>query len=294
MKPFCFLLCCIIGIAVPCYSLCDNSFADLPPSGEYRFSRWAGKPLKVLYRIPPTVDQGSRIVIVMPGAKRNGEQYRSEWDSLAVTNNFILVVIEANLLQFPSEYEYNLGGVIDSTGEVRPRKEWLLTAIDKVFVDFKKRSGSAQENYILYGHSAGGCLVLMHQLFLSKSHAARVIAGNPAFFMLPSKAESFPFGLQNAPVTDLQLDRWYRKDLVLMLGDRDREQRTHELSNSEAANSQGPHVFARGLKFFQASLCHTAEQNKPHRWTLEIVPGVGHSNAEIAPHAVKYFKIDDR
>jgi hypothetical protein len=266
--------------------------ADWPPLGQYEFSAWAGPALTVYFSIPPQANKSSSIVVVMPGAKRNAEQYRDEWDHLATANGFITLVIEASLENFPSEYEYNLGGITNAAGELQPEETWLLSAIDLLFEDFTSRYSSQRKWYSLYGHSAGGGFAHLFPLFKPDSKAERIVAVNPAFFTMPHHKQDFPFALRRTSLPDSALGNWFSKRLVILLGDRDREPRTHPLSNGQEANLQGPHVFSRGLLFYQTCLCEAFAQDLPLKWHLEIVSGVGHSNAHMAAHAVKYILSD--
>ena len=117
-----------------------------PATGKYEFTRWAGPA--AFHRVlqpTPKATADSPILIIIPGVKRNAEEYRNEWDHLATANRFITLVVEATKKLFPTEYEYNVGGVINARGEVQPENRWLFSAIDPVFDDFKKRFGSHQD-----------------------------------------------------------------------------------------------------------------------------------------------------
>ena len=110
-----------------------------PATGKYEFTGWAGPQLTIYYSAPPQTTVDSPILIIIPGVKRNAEEYRDEWDHLATTNRFITLVVEATKNLFPTEYEYNVGGVINARGEVQPENHWLFSAIDPLFDDFKER-----------------------------------------------------------------------------------------------------------------------------------------------------------
>ena len=87
-----------------------------PATGKYEFTGWAGPQLTVYYSVPPKATAKSPILIIIPGVKRNAEEYRNEWDHLATANGFITLVVEATKKLFPTEYEYNVGGVINGRG----------------------------------------------------------------------------------------------------------------------------------------------------------------------------------
>ncbi|MEM8945367.1 MAG: alpha/beta hydrolase [Planctomycetota bacterium] len=260
-----------------------------PVDGVYRFADWDGPPLEVLFTIPKGADRHAPILMVIPGAKRNAADYRDQWHDLAVANNFITLVIGAPIASFPTEYDYNLGGVVDAEGIEQPIAKRLFASIERVFDDFVKRYGSNRETYDLYGHSAGGGFVHRYLLFNPRARVGRAVAANPAFVTLPDIDAAYPFGIAGVTIDRTSLAKWYDKRLVILLGDRDLDPRTKPLSNSEEARLQGPHVFARGLKLFREALASAREQNLSFRWQLEVVPNVGHSNTHMASHAVKHL-----
>ena len=202
------------------------------------------------------------------------------------------MVIQATKESFPTEYDYNLGGVANANGTTLPAERQLFSAIDALFEDFKARFGATRATYDLYGHSAGGGFVHRFLLFKPDAKVSTAIAANPAFVTMPAMTAEFPFGLRKAPLPDANVSRWFGKRLVILLGDRDLEPRTQPLSNSAQARAQGPHVFARGLRFFHSSLAFAQQRDVPFRWRLEVVPGVGHSNAHMASYAIKYLSLD--
>lgn len=178
---------------------------------------------------------------------------------------------------------------MNAAGEVQPAEKRLFSAIDLIFDDFKAKFGSTRDTYDLYGHSAGGGFVHRFLLFTPTAKVGRAVAANPAFVTMPDDEHDFPFGLRGAPLAKDALDQWFDKRLVVLLGDRDTNPRTKPLSNGPQARLQGPHVFARGLNFFHTSLAVAKEKGLPINWKIEVVPDVGHSNAHMASHAVKYL-----
>ncbi len=260
--------------------------------GSYLFDAWAGPALPIHYSIPPEAGADTRIVIVIPGARRNADVYREQWDHLAQANGFIVLVLEGNHEHFPTEWEYNAGGVLDAEGLVQPEDTRLFSGIEPLFDDFKQRFGSTVETYGLYGHSAGGGFVHRFVLFQPNARFDVAIAANPACFAMPNQDARYPFGLADAPIHDGDIERWLQTPLVVMLGELDTGPRTKPLSNGPEARAQGPSVYARGLAFMHAGLVAAAENDTELQWTLEVVHDVGHSNTHLAAHAVKYL-LDD-
>jgi hypothetical protein len=260
-----------------------------PATGSYQFDGWEGPALTVFYSVPPQSTADSPILIVIPGARRDAREYRDDWDSLATANRLITLVVGADLADFPTEYDYNAGGVVTAQGVPRPRSRRLYSAIEPLFEDFTRRFGSRRSSYALYGHSAGGQFAHTFRLFEPTARVDRVVAANPAFCMLPDHGPAYPFGLGGVTVSDEALKHWLTHPLVVLLGDRDLDPRTKPLSNGPEARLQGPHVFARGLGFYRSALAAASVREITLGWKLEVVHNVGHSNRQMASHAVKYL-----
>lgn len=264
---------------------------DWPLVGKYTFERDSLPDLRVFFTVPENSDSETPILIVVPGAQRNARNYRDEWRHLSEANQFITLVLEGTREDYPTEYEYNAGGVLSSKGELAEPKRWLFHAIEPLFGDFKARYGSERERYSLYGHSAGGGFVHRFMLFVPEARVDSAVAANPAFFTIPSTPEDpqpapYPFSCQDAGLSPDAIALWFNRPLTILLGERDTGPRTKPLSNGPLARAQGPSVYARGLHFYSSALAVAAEQDLALRWQLNVVPFVGHSNAHMASHAV--------
>jgi dienelactone hydrolase len=257
--------------------------------GVYTFDNWTGPPMRVFYSVPPDAGPDTRIVVVIPGARRNADDYRDQWHHLAMANGFIVLTIEGTTENYPTEWDYNAGGVLNADGEIQPEETRIFSVIEPMFDDFKTRFGSDRQTYGLYGHSAGGGFVHRFVLFEPDARFDVAIAANPAFFTIPDTSVAYPFGLSGASLPQGALQRWLDAPLVVMLADRDTGPRKNLISNSAEAIRQGPSVFARGLIFFHSALVAANMQGTELGWKIEVVQDVGHSNTNMASHAVKYL-----
>jgi len=262
---------------------------EWPEKGAYSFDRWAGPELGVQYAMPSAADGETPILIVVPGANRNAAEYRDQWQALCEANLFICLALEGSINCFPTEYDYNAGTVVSSDGVVQPEEEWLFTAIELIFDDFCERFGSNCQTYSIFGHSAGGGFVHRFALFKPNARFDAAVAANPAFFTMPNRDSMYPFGLRGASLSDGATSRWFRKRLFILLGDQDTGPRSRPLSGGPTANEQGPGVFTRGLRFFRSALIESEKIEVPLRWQLQVVHGVGHSNTEMAAHALGFL-----
>ena len=94
----------------------------------FEFNGWAGPPVRVFIGVPPGLKKQTPVVFVMHGVRRNAETYRDQWLDLARSSDFLLVVPEFRQEDFPGSAAYNLGGVFDDSGAVRPRALWAYSA----------------------------------------------------------------------------------------------------------------------------------------------------------------------
>lgn len=259
------------------------------PIGSYVTESPGGKPLGVHYCVPPGSGPDTPILIVIPGARRNAAEYRDQWADLATSNGLIVLTLEATQEHYPTEYDYNAGGVLDSNRRVRPASEWLFSAIEPLFEEFRERYGSSRAGYLLYGHSAGGGFVHRFLLMKPGARVERAVAANPAFCAYPTRDLEYPFGLGGLPLAEGATETWFAKPLVILLGDRDLNPRTKPLSNGPQARRQGPHVLARGVGLYHKALKAADRLGPALRWKLEVVHGVGHSNTHMASYAVRHL-----
>ncbi len=262
--------------------------------GSYVFEQGAFPKVSIHYALPETYSPETPIVFVIPGARRNADDYRDAWLPYAREHGFAVMTLECNLTNCPTEYSYNAGGVTNSSGKLQPEDTWLFSVLDPAFEDFKLRTGLTAPTYALYGHSAGGSFVHMFRLFKPQAKVSHSVSANAAFFLMPTKAEKYPFGFKNIKIKNSDVKTWMAQDMAILLGDKDVGPRTKKLSNGPKGRAQGPSVFARGLLFFHNSLSVAAELDVDLKWQIEVAHGVGHSNTNMIPFALKYLGVEGK
>ena len=117
----------------------------------------------------------------------------------------------------------------------------------------------------------------------------KAVAANPAFVTLPNKNESYPFGLKGLPIKKSMISDWLGKDLAIFLGEDDIDPRTKPLSNGPRARAQGASCLSRGKKLYREAKELAIKTNTGFGWSLSVIPGVGHDNKLIAPHAREFL-----
>jgi len=269
--------------------------AAVPPaeSAKGRFSyAQAGKSVTVWYYLPPAAGSRAPIVFVLPGIKRNGEDYLHDWIPLAEAGRFLLVVPEFSQAQFPGDEGYIYGNTVNTAGRPVPREQWSFSMIEPIFDAVRARTGNLSGSYGLYGHSAGAQFVQRFIYFVPRARLARAVAANAGWYMLPELATDFPYGLKGTPVTADDLQHALNLPLVVLLGTADTDSHDRVLRHTPQADAQGLYRFARGQFFFARALQSAQAQGVSFGWRLEKADGVGHSDPGMAPFAVHWLLSD--
>lgn len=272
---------CLLLCSMPC-------MADESRTG-FVFGQWEGPELQVFVTRPPGLTPDRPVIFVMHGMRRNAEEYRDQWHEQALAHNFLLLVPEFSLEDFPASRHYNLGNVVDEKGRKTDPATWSFNAIEKIFDDARQRFGMAAESYSLYGHSAGSQFVHRFLMFVPDARVARVVAANAGWYTLPDFSVEFPYGLKGSAVTPRRLVRALDTPLTILLGDQDTDPNEENLRRTPEALVQGPHRLARGYYFFASGRLNAKKLDAMIRWKLAVVEGVAHDNSRIAQVAVQFL-----
>lgn len=242
-------------------------------------------PIDVWYYAPARELGRVRILVVLPGRGRNGEEYRDDWVDEVRREGVLLLVPE-----FPSDVfsvdEYNLGNLVAETGEPIPREEWTFAVVEALFDHVREGVQSEQPGYYLYGHSAGAQFVHRFVLYMEGARVLHAVSANAGWYTVPDLSVSFPYGLRGGPpVSDGDVRRMVATPLTVLLGSADDEPDADGLRDDEGSREQGSTRFERGRHFFGVGQHAAVDRNTPLSWDLEVVEGVGHSNAEMAAPA---------
>ena len=209
-----------------------------------------GKSLTVWYFQPPDAVH-ARILFVMHGTLRNGEDYRNQWAALAQKYGLLLIVPEFSAKDYPSG-RYNRGNIMGSDDTtLQPESAWTFPVIERLFDDVKKRTGNTSARYDMYGHSAGGQFVHRFVLFLPQARYRRAVAANSGYYTLPTLdgGDPFPFSLKGTGTTPATLATVLGRDVVILLGENDTDPNDPDLYHSPEADKQGLYRLARGRNF---------------------------------------------
>ena len=189
----------------------NKEIENIPPYG-YVFKGWGGPPIDVIHYFPPKVNQESPILIIVPGGDRDAQLSHSSWIETAKKEGVVLLAIGARKKYFPDDYSYSSGRIISIEGHALHKDQWLFSAIEPLFLDFKAKNKLKQNSFYFIGENEGGGFVHRYLLFNPKGPVLKALAINPDFVTLPDKNISYPFGLKNSPFLHQNIREWLECD----------------------------------------------------------------------------------
>lgn len=269
--------------------------------------------IEVFYNKPENFTANSQILLVIPGAGRNGDTYRDSWIEESEKNSILILSPMYSEKQYSFD-EYHLGGLIENsnlndcieriegTNKIKlfedkltfdsnsNTSEWLFNDFDRIFDAAVEILNSNQKAYNLFGHSAGGHILHRYALFQEHSKANYILASNASFYTLPNFNDYYPFGLKDTRVNEALLKKAFKKNLVVFLGEDDNENETGgSFLQSKTADLQGSHRLERGKFFFNQAKQMATKLNTDFNWELKIISGVGHDYKNMGLAASHYL-----
>ncbi|MCE7054317.1 hypothetical protein LZF95_06500 [Algoriphagus sp. AGSA1] len=259
-----------------------------------------GKQIVIHYYKPRNLKSESPVLMVLPGAGRDGDEYRDAWIGNAEKYNILVLSPEYPERYYPGFWSYNLAGMITaveindertamaSFKIVKNPNEWIFNDFDRIFNLTKNKLNLKTDTYDLFGHSAGGQILHRLAIFKSDNKANRILSSNSGWYTIPTDIEDFPYGLKNSYKSGKDLD--FSKNLVLFLGEKDDANETRgDLRSSSEVDKQGLHRLERGVYFYNESKKIASKLNSEFNWKLEIISNIGHDFREMSKAAADYL-----
>lgn len=226
----------------------------------------------------------SRMLVVLHGKDRAAERYCRQWREAGDRHDLLIVAPKFDRTRFPTWRDYNLAGMLDRHGRLRPRVRWLFPTFDEICSEMCQRHGIAR--FDLFGHSAGAQFLFRHAMFSrTLPHSSKIIVANAGWYTVPNLSAYFPYGLAGA-AEDVHLRSVFGRSMTLLAGGRDIDGNHHSLRKDIGARRQGIHRLARAQYCFEEARETASNLDIPFRWQLKILPQAAHSNADIAPAAL--------
>ncbi|WP_424930253.1 alpha/beta fold hydrolase [Amaricoccus tamworthensis] len=284
--------------------------------GSFELSDPGMAGLTVHYVRPGSFTSTSPILLVIPGAGRNSDDYRDAWIDAACASGTLVAALgySEETHDFAAN---NMGGTISNLQFDNPnfsrvsdaattitlndadirfdmvtnREEWMFDDFDRVFARLVQMTGSGQDTYDIFGHSAGGQILHRFAVFAPHSKARVIIAANSGFYTFPDLSRALPTGMEGTGLTETDLSQAFGKRLVLMLGALDNDDRAGGtlLHTPYIDQSQGLGRFDRGLRFFGHAREEAERIGAEFHWRLEVIDGVGHDYRAMSSAAADYL-----
>lgn len=267
------------------------------PQGKGVFSlKLAGhaKPLEVYYYLPEGYTPTTPPVMVFHGMKRNADFYRDSWIDLAETHGFLVLTPLFSEEMFPGTIGYNLGNLFateEATSPPTAPESWSYAVPGAVFRHLKDTlQVTTAPGYMAFGHSAGS--QFLHRLMALNPSRELLLAipSNAGWYTLPDTSVPWPYGYKGTGVSTETLAAMLAIRTVVLLGDADTRTDSNSLRRTPEAMAQGPHRFSRGQTFFRTVTALADHLDRPHRWQMQFVPGVGHDGDLMAPSAAAIMR----
>ena len=251
--------------------------------GSFEFDAGEGAPpVHVWYYRPAHASSKSRVLFLMHGSSRTGEEAREIGAAFAEDHDAVLLVPEFREKDYPSD-RYAFGNMSDAGGHLQPDARWGFILVERLFDHVRQKLRLRARTYDIIGHSAGGQFVHRLVLFLPSARFRRAVASSPGRYAFPTLRQPFPYGLGGSGIDAVRLATAFGRDFVLLLGDRD----TTDTEREPAAMLQGANRFARGLRFFATATEEARALNSRLAWRLKIVRGADHTPAPMVGVALK-------
>jgi hypothetical protein len=243
-------------------------------------------PITVWFCRPPSLAADTRIVFVMHGSQSQTARQACEIASADVhAMNALVLAPQFSETYYPDD-AYMFGDMLDAAHGIRPKAQWALTAIERLFDAVRHDLALSRGDYDIAGFSGGGQFVHRLVLFVPEARFRRAVAASAGRYAFPSWSEPFPYGLGGSPTDRGGLARALSRDFTVVLGDADLDDRGRE----REATIQGTNRFARGLRFFATASEQAVSLGVPFRWQLRIVHGVDHSAVPMIRAALQILQ----
>ncbi len=182
---------------------------------------------------------------------------------------------------------YNLGNMFSSSRKefAYEKSDWTFGYINRLF-DIIRNKWSVEDDFIMFGHSAGAQFTHRYILFGDTSDLGLGIVANAGWYTALDGEIKFPYGLKgvnrylNRDCTD--------KNLVLLLGTKD-TQADKYLRSTKRSNAQGQNRLERGDYFYKKAQSFARLDETKLNWSKRYIEGVGHNGRLMLDAAIKLY-----
>lgn len=307
---------CLIANDAVNHALGENPETLPEGLGSFHLPDLGAAGLTVHYARPPSFTSSSPILLVIPGAGRNSDDYRDAWIDAACASGTLVAALGYSEENYDFA-AYNMGGTISNLQFDNPsiarvtetattltlddadirfevvtnRPDWIFGDFDRVFEQLVQKTDSEQETYDIFGHSAGGQILHRFAIFAPQSKARVIIAANSGFYTFPDLSQPLPTGIKGTGLTETDLSQAYGSQLVLMLGELDNDDQAGGtlLHTPHIDGSQGLGRLDRGRRFHEHARDEAERIEAAFDWQVQVIDGIGHDYRAMSAAAAEYL-----
>jgi pimeloyl-ACP methyl ester carboxylesterase len=226
-------------------------------------------------------------------AESNAQYYMTNWIDFAQKHGYILIAPAFNQEDFSSRRgDHALSGYRGLFGREIGADEWVLRLVKA----YQRALGLANEQFYLYGHSAGGQFTGRF-LVTHPETVKKAVITSAATYPQPTTEVAWPFGMGELH-TDIEWDtdtlkhvdivpdkqKWLAATqipLTVIVGLND----TAELSSSLIPGQKGKNRYVIARNWIQDMAAFAEANGLESHFNLEIIPGQGHSMIGLMPYS---------
>jgi poly(3-hydroxybutyrate) depolymerase len=250
--------------------------------------------------VPTTIPEKPQILVLVHGtppkgesAEANAEYYVANWIDFAEKHGYILIAPAFNQEDFSSRRgDHAMSGYRGLFGREISADQWVLRLVKA----HQEAYASADEQFCLYGHSAGGQFTGRFLVTHPESVEKAVIT-SAATYPQPTTEVAWPFGMGELH-TDIDWDsdtikhadivpdrqKWLAATqipLTVIVGLND----TGELPSFLIPGQKGKNRYVIARNWIQDMAAFAEANGLESRFELEIIPGHGHSMSGLLPYS---------
>lgn len=246
------------------------------------------RPVAVYYYIPHDLPEDAPIMFLMHGNGRNAKGYLNSMKFYADTHKFLVIAPRFSTDFYPSR-DYHRGGIFQKNGKMKDKEDWTFSMVEPLFDYVKEITNKNNTGYILYGFSAGSQFAHRYTWFFPDNRAEQTIPVAAGSYTMPDYDIDYYYGLRNVKdqVPESNIDKALAKNLTIAVGDADTIRGRSDLPKTIEADAQGKNRVERAEYYFQEAKQLAQERGVDFNWKFVLVPGVGHSSGQMAPHVVE-------
>lgn len=250
--------------------------------------------------VPTTAPEYPEILLLVHGtppedetAEADAEYYITNWIDFSQKYGYVLIAPAFNQEDFSSRRgDHALSGYRGLFGREIGADEWVLRLVKA----YQQAFGMADEEFYLYGHSAGGQFAARF-LVTHPETVKKAVITSAATYPQPTIEVAWPFGMGELH-TDIEWDtatvkhvdivpdkqKWLAASqvpLTVIVGLND----TAELPSALIPGQKGKNRYVIARNWVQDMAAFAEVNGLESRFNLEIIPGQGHSMSGLISYS---------